>query len=57
MFSLVWGDQTCEAYSSCDQTSGLYKTINVFWSHSLVQVLLIMATIKFLLALQMMMSM
>ena len=40
IFSLVWSDQTCEAYSSCDRTSDLYKTINVFWSHLLVQVLL-----------------
>ena len=57
IFSLVGGHQTCEVYSvaSCDRASDLYKTINVFWSHSLVQVLLIMPNV--LLTLQMMMSM
>ena len=31
IFSLVKGDQTCEAYSNCDQTIDLYKVINVFF--------------------------
>ena len=30
IFSLVKSDQSCDAYSNCDQTSDLYKIINDF---------------------------